>query len=40
MGEFLAVVAWVVALLELVAVLAVWMLEDVLSHGRCVDVFG
>ena len=40
MGEFLEVVAWVVELLELVAALAVWVLEDVLFHGRCVDVFG
>ena len=40
MGEFLEVVAWVVELLELVAALAVWALEDVLLHGRCVDVFG
>ena len=40
MGEFLEVVAWVVELLELVAALAEWMLEDILSHGRCVDVFG
>ena len=40
MGEFLEVVAWVVELLELVAALTVWVLEDVLFHGRCVDVFG
>ena len=33
MGEFLEVVAWVVDLLELVAALAVWMLEDVLFMG-------
>ena len=40
MGEILAVVGRVEVLLEPLAVLAVWMLEDVLSHGRCVDVFG
>ena len=40
MGEFLEVVAWVVELLELVAALVVWVLEDVLFHWRFVDVFG
>ena len=40
MGEFLEVVAWVVEVVDLVAALAVWMLEDILFHGRCVDVFG
>ena len=40
MGEFLEVVAWVVEVVDLVAALAGWMLEDILLNGPCVDVFG